>query len=1649
MQKRGANRMNVKAEIMDTTKISSNFPLSPEKEIIRESFLEAINEMFEHQDIIVVEGSNGIGKTTLLAQFARTFPEKSISLFITPASRSSYSPDSVRIDLLSQIWWLRNKKELNVEQIKTLDIASTLSRELALLQRSAKSHHEIYYFVIDGVCEIPDIDSSYRETIFNLIPFGFSKEFKILLSGDSSKIPPQILDFSNHKTFQMAPFTFDETFKNLKDLDFSREDVLDIYKAFKKPGELASIRRSIHGGESCHDFMKKLPEKLAILLDFEWRNIDLNNEILAKALAVIAYSTLDITLDDLSGILDVSKDKLFELLSQIQLLKISKSEKLIYVSDEQLDIAKSKLYAYRSEVEEKIIDFLKKSDNPYAPINLSSFYGNTNKHDELIQYLTPDILVKILKSSHSLIPLVETTMQCVTSALKIERDTDLIDFSLQTAIIRELFETNTWESEINALCSLNEIDMVFGLVERATTKEDQLLLLSILANAKVKYQLDIQDLDERILSIYKQIDQSKLGDKALDIASNLVNFLPEVAFELVENSIDLGSEEKNLDWAYTKLSLKAITKTIQKNPSYGILEEIAERVKDPNAKSFIKTGSLIFTSYPAKTIIAEANKYERSSDKFDLLTLWAIRNREADGVGEVIELALQIAINSSKVSPNARDFRQLSTPLPYISDLELRNKLIKIIDAQKSTIERLGPIEDYVRILIILAIAEKDINDEVCLNRFFEAYLYVDELEDISTKCSCLARIISGLLEVDPSRCFDEKHKLHIALNDDFAELIDDILNKSADQYIVTKNILRALSKSKTEYAFEIASKLNGEDRRNRAYFDIVINILDVPDEKLDFKSIKSGYERISRKSNQDDLLLQILTRINSVGNPEILKDGRIIFFMNQIFSILDASGRCNAICVCLDFIDDLRVQINEVMKMNLINKLRSSWEEIDVEWVKINTGFKISEAISDNKVLSHEFLMKTENYRNNILFDTSDIAETYLACIKLCLRSYGGLLYQHNDLQNDFLKIKDAIEKIQSKTERIGLYTDLALKFRASGRENEFSQIVNDDIKTLLRSFPKEDYMAWESAFIEALPALYLYHPISALEQIKEIKSEEDKDRAYLSICSYIFTKSINEPFYDPANSRGNKLSYEEIMDLVNIMKEIDKDSNLFYLISEIVDSVNDYKSNFNKNEKAEIIRRLEEITHEKLPNKKFIEHEGYKLTALAKIYELKNVNIPDWNDLVKRAESINVADQVFILTYIADCLPNKQKELKENLISKAEKLIPEIPSLYDQISRYEMLSSINIEDQQVSKRMIKTAMELLIQSDEPDMLSAQRRFIDLAYKIDDKFAASLASLADNDPARSISKHNLEKRFEIHKLRKSTLSSEKIEQDTSIFPRDAYPTVAWMMLGSLNAHKIPTQRLDELRNFAIVGSNISLKKAYPIYAWLIQNCVIRYHDTPHANDFIRPLFLAAIKGCNLIINIAKKSSLQIQKVKSYSPYKSEKSVVIADMDFEEAKNLIKQWLISNLGNELLIADGYFNEEDLWILQEVLSINPKCQVHILTSQKNKTKSSNIQQEFLDYWKFHVSHSTPPLTEVVLASFEISQLSPIHDRWWISESAGLRIGNSSHGLGKSRISDISDLAPDEVEVRREQIKRFAIFREREYKGQRINYQSFTM
>ena len=84
-------------EILDLTKISHTFPVLPMDLIKRDNLVDTLETMFEGEvDVIIVEGLEGIGKTTLLAEFCQRHPYNAFPLFIRPSSKWNYDPGLIK-----------------------------------------------------------------------------------------------------------------------------------------------------------------------------------------------------------------------------------------------------------------------------------------------------------------------------------------------------------------------------------------------------------------------------------------------------------------------------------------------------------------------------------------------------------------------------------------------------------------------------------------------------------------------------------------------------------------------------------------------------------------------------------------------------------------------------------------------------------------------------------------------------------------------------------------------------------------------------------------------------------------------------------------------------------------------------------------------------------------------------------------------------------------------------------------------------------------------------------------------------------------------------------------------------------------------------------------------------------------------------------------------------------------------------------------------------------------------------------------------------------------------------------------------------------------------------------------------------------------
>jgi hypothetical protein len=154
--------------------------------ISRDNIIDLMKTMLDGESqVLILDGPEGIGKTSLLVQFAHKYCDRSICCFIKPTCRWTYKPDYFLIDICNQI----NSVVKMIDVNSDVEISATLYNKLIYKLHSHASRNNIkFYFIIDGLDEIPMEDSTYLNSILDLLPKGLNM-FKFILTGNENKIP--------------------------------------------------------------------------------------------------------------------------------------------------------------------------------------------------------------------------------------------------------------------------------------------------------------------------------------------------------------------------------------------------------------------------------------------------------------------------------------------------------------------------------------------------------------------------------------------------------------------------------------------------------------------------------------------------------------------------------------------------------------------------------------------------------------------------------------------------------------------------------------------------------------------------------------------------------------------------------------------------------------------------------------------------------------------------------------------------------------------------------------------------------------------------------------------------------------------------------------------------------------------------------------------------------------------------------------------------------------------------------------------------------------------------------------------------------------------------------------------------------------------
>ncbi len=1143
-----------------------------------------------------------------------------------------------------------------------------------------------------------------------------------------------------------------------------------------------------------------------------------------------------------------------------------------------------------------------------------------------------------------------------------------------------------------------------------------------------------------------------LGERALDIAADLFYSNRSLAIDLVEKATAVDPDENALDWALARLSLETSQAGKETNQQDDPFDDIYSRIKNPKVRNFSATTSLALGKYSSQGIIREVEKLDSPVEKMFLLRHWALSNQNKEDSYDIINFALQLAIKTTSHAFNARDYREIVSPLPFIEDPFKVQQLISILDSQKGTIEHIGPTEDYVRLQLLLVQAESSSNFEVARDRLIDIYLYIDDLKDLAIRTNCIARMAALLTEIDSQRLLEKTDQLHTYVYNDLQTDIQLILDTTGDHYRATRKIIQSLVKTKQDIALDIAMKLNTEDRRNEAFLDIITFSLKVTSERVNLSFINDLWHKINDEGLKDKATFAVIERFfDEELNIESLMP-QILQFITRIDDIQNVVNRCTAYCLAYSFLRKYHYEKYSSLASKLLKNLEVVWQSIDEGWEKIDNGFKIAQSLADISVeIAQKYIKETETARNEITINDSNAARAYMTCLLLTIRAYGGLLPHGIATQADLDRLTQLIDRLPSNGDRAALWADLALRCFSNKKSDECRKIVAEHVRPLIEDISINAREHKMEAIVMTAPALYHAHPKTAMELISTL-SKDRKDTAYIQIVHSILTNlGLSDP-YDNSQKNGYDIDYEDVLQICELIELLDEDTIIYECVVSIVDSVvagRKFGGRFTREQQRSIVHRLQQLVDKKLPNPTYIKHNGYKIVSQAHILRLQigdPVILKQWSILIDDARQIpNLWDRCFVIGTIVTIIPSERFDRKE-LLREARETADKIPVTLEKIKLYNALArTLGNIDTSLSKEYLELAMQAtLLQKNDSALYEIQKEIIDLACQRDPDFGASLASSVDDDPTRTRLNH----RVQIFKTKDRMVDQRLLDEAINI-KDTVYSQAAWKALTALNSNRVNTVHMEHTRIFMQSASTLPLRQSYPILAWVVENAVKRFGKSDSARTYLRPVYESLLLGTELAWKLAAPypSHASLSQTTDTITF-NHNSQVLQIGDREKAIQYLKDWFEYEVQEYLKIQDPYFGPEDLEFLRLLLSVNPQCEVYVLTGLINQRKTSkSVKDVYLEHWHIHISDQKPPNTEVVIVGNQ-QGIPPFHDRWLITKNGGLRLGTSLNSLGH-KVSEISRMSFEEISEREDILNSYLIYHKKDSYDGRLQYETFTL
>lgn len=1619
-----------------------DFPVIDANTIARPYFLETIVDILTPENpVVFLEGDEGDGATTTLAQFCLKYPDQTFSLFIKPASRFAYSLDYLRLALAEQFYWYLYSKVFDKPFLDHSEFSTLIHH----VRRKKKA--STLYFVVDGLHQIPSEDQRMVESIIKeVLPLGIDN-FRFIISGQQAEIGKYISKVGS-KPYQQLRFRPEDTEIYLAGLGIQPQDISEIHKICKGvPGRIASVKRLLQGGTTLQSILDSEPSKYLEFIRLEFDALETLNQLCLLVLGVMTFAKRPLSKNELAEITGAVEIDFTKIQTSCSFLNCNiNSGTMEFVSESHRRFAEKRLEPFQNEALARQVDYLLQNPNSEMALRfLPSYYQQLNQQQAIVDLLSTDHYAKLLETTQSISALRNRADLGAKSASLLKQATGVFKFSLQRSIFVAVASQDALESEVAALVALDQPNKALVLANQAAAKEARLALLVTYAR-RVKEKRGVVDADlvNFIKELSSEIDFAEIRDRAIEIAADILHFDADLAIKIVEQANKRASNPRDQDEAFAHLS---ITASLSKIPNRAAVNDKAgKRISDEALQKLTSSFAVLVESLSSEEVIKTVEQMESTHRLFFLKTYVKIR-READNILDVVEYSLDLIIRETSYTPKSRDLAELAIPLPFATKDKIRlDNLISRFETQLGLVAKVAFSKDIVMLQLRLAHAEMSIDSKRACERINETYYEVAAIETPEVQTECYALMLSGLKTIDHDDFLERQQGFRAVIKGELTQVLESVLEHTADHFGAISGAIRALAKDGGEAALDLAAKLNTESRRDQAYSEIsrVLAAQEFSSERA--ASLHKGISLIRSPRIKSQTIYQIF----SITEQNKYKGDWIENLVPLSSQVTDPRLACERIISELRIRGDLAIPVDPVF---FNTEFVSLIEKVDSKLHIVDLYFKAVEALAKVDMnLANKYYEEGREIKEQINPNSATALDIVQLCLSLLSRAFFPLIRSgifDNELLVRFSRIVDLIPCSITRT---AIYSDLAARAWCAKRSDISKKILQEKCTPLLESAKSTSTHLYNNLIQIIFPVRRAAHATTAFSLLESLSSEDADDALYEAAIFIIRKLSPVDPYFDQEFDKF-KLESEDAFDILDIMQHQVSDVSFYGTLSAFIQAVCS-KSNklvFTAQQKTDFARRIRLMIDSKLPDARNISHSGYKIAAIAQTYRLEDIPYTKWDALEQEAKTIkNVADRGYVYLEICESLPSKYDAHRKRLLEQALSLFDSIPSPIDRLSHYESYVLSASKDSVVSaKATLRRAIVLSAEIEPTDRVDKHRRqLIDIADRIEPGLADELVELIDDDPARAYAKQTLKRSADLGKA-KRTIANAKVIKDVKKCDVDLLPAAAWKNVAALLSGRLETKSVEVMTEYVSFSAATSVNEAYPILTWYLENLARKFTDQNEVSKFIVPACEALLLSTEMAVAVMAQASMQKSTVHTTNVLEeASDGPVVRPKNREQALKYIAGWLRSNAVDYIKMSDPYFGPMDLSFLRLVLSEAPECKVLILTSKAGLKQHKALNVEiFQEQWA-KLLEQDPPETEIIAIGTDGDEKGLIHDRWILSKGCGLRIGTSFSSIGENKLSEISEMEPAKASLCEHHLNKF-FDKQRVIDGQKVSYLTFTL